>query len=221
MAHITAVQAQSVRSVDGVGTDHVGTAPVDLRLFDDVDVADIDADGGLGGPVGTTAAGTVVVHVQLRPRRSATRRCLAALTALAADHPAVSFALTGMSKDARVVRVTVGVELGPRDQIAKFSAEAQAAYAFVDGLFTQLYDFMPVYVGEPAEAERGAADGVLAAFAAPAPRMPAPRVPAPRRPGDDVLTAPVTALAAPVAVPAAGALAWVPSPRVGRLTVPV
>ena len=216
MARSTAVQARSVRSVDGVGTDHVGAAPVDLRLFDEVDVADLDADGVLGAAAAT--ADTVVVHVQLRPRRSATRRCLAALAVLAADHPEVSFALTGMSKDARVVRVTVGVELGPRDQIAKFSAEAQAAYAFVDGLFTQLYDFMPVYTGEPAEAERGAADGVLAAFAAPAPRTPAPRVPAPRRPGDDVLAT----ATAPVAAAAAGGpgLAWVPAPRAGRPTVP-
>ena len=29
---------------------------------------------------------SVVVHVQLRPRRGATRRCLAALAALAAEH---------------------------------------------------------------------------------------------------------------------------------------
>jgi hypothetical protein len=123
---------------------------------------------------------TVVVHVQLRPRRSATRRCLAALSALAARHETVSFALTGLAGDARAVRVTVGVELGPREQIAKFSAEAQAAYAFVDGLFTDLYDFMPVYVGEPSETERAAAAGVLAS--ADRPRSPAPRIPSPRTP---------------------------------------
>ena len=81
---------------------------------------------------------TVVVHVQLRPRRSATRRCLAALAALAARHESVPFALTGLSGDDRVVRVTVGVELGPRELIAKFSDEAQAAYAFVAGLFTDV-----------------------------------------------------------------------------------
>ncbi|PZA21666.1 hypothetical protein DMO24_09085, partial [Modestobacter versicolor] len=88
---------------------------------------------------------TVVVHVQLRPRRSSTRRCLAALAALATRHDTVPFALTGLSGDDRVVRVTVGVELGPRELIAKFSDQAQAAYAFVDGLFTDLYDYMPVY----------------------------------------------------------------------------
>ncbi|MGY2080453.1 hypothetical protein [Modestobacter sp. SYSU DS0657] len=128
---------------------------------------------------------TVVVHVQLRPRRSATRRCLAALTELAARHEAVAFALTGLSGDARAVRVTVGVELGPRDQIARFSTEAQAAYAFVDALFTDLYDFMPVYVGEPSEAERVAAAGVLDAVGGartPAPRSPMPRIPTPRTP---------------------------------------
>jgi hypothetical protein len=125
---------------------------------------------------------TVVIHVQLRPRRSATRRCLAALAALADRHDAVPFALTGLGGDDRVVRVTVGVELGPRELIAKFSEQAQAAYAFVDGLFTDLYDFMPVYVGEPGAAERAAAAGVLEAADTPRPRTPAPRVPAPRIP---------------------------------------
>src|SRR3954453_6745637 len=84
--------------------------------------------GGDGEPV--------VVHVQLRPRRGATRRCLAALAALAAEHESVSFAVSGLSKDDRVVRITVGVELGPRTAIAKFSTQAQAAYAFVSVMFT-------------------------------------------------------------------------------------
>ncbi|RBY89530.1 hypothetical protein [Blastococcus sp. TF02A-30] len=100
---------------------------------------------------------TVVVHVQLRPRRGATRKCLAALSTLAAQHDQVSFAVTGLSKDDRVVRVTVGVELGPRAGVAKFSPQAQAAYAFVSEMFTGLYDHMPVYVAEPSEAERAAA----------------------------------------------------------------
>lgn len=100
---------------------------------------------------------TVVVHVQLRPRRGATRKCLAALSALAGQHEQVSFAVTGLSKDDRVVRVTVGVELGPRAGVAKFSPQAQAAYAFVSEMFTALYDHMPVYVAEPSQAERAAA----------------------------------------------------------------
>jgi hypothetical protein len=132
---------------------------------------------------------TVVVHVQLRPRRPGTRRCLAALAALAARHESVQFALSGLGGDDRVVRVTVGVELGPRELIAKFSDQAQAAYAFVDGLFTDLYDFMPVYVGEPSEAEQAAARGVLEAADTPRPRtsaqrVPSPRIPSPRMPAD-------------------------------------
>jgi hypothetical protein len=142
---------------------------------------------------------TVVVHVQLRPRRSATRRCLAALSGLAARHEAVSFALTGLSGDDRVVRVTVGVELGPRELIAKFSDQAQAAYAFVDGLFTDLYDFMPVYVAEPSEAERAAAAGVLEATEAPRQHVPAPRIPSPRTPsGLESVVAPAARRAVPV-----------------------
>jgi len=131
---------------------------------------------------------TVVVHVQLRPRRPATRRCLAALAALGARHELVSFALAGLSGDDRVVRITVGVELGPRELIAKFSEQAQAAYLFVDGLFTDLYDYMPVYVGEPTPVERAAAAGVLEAAEPPAAT---PRIPSPRHPSDVVGAAPV------------------------------
>ena len=104
---------------------------------------------------------TVVVHVQLRPRRGATRKCLAALAALAAEHESVSFAVSGVSKDDRVVRLTVGVELGPRTAIAKFSPQAQAAYAFVSEMFTSLYDHMPVYTAEPSAEERAAAARLL------------------------------------------------------------
>src|SRR6059058_5328017 len=100
---------------------------------------------------------TVVVHVQLRPRRGATRKCLAALATLAAEHETVAFAVSGVSKDDRVVRLTVGIELGPRTAIAKFSPQAQAAYAFVSAIFTSLYDHMPVYTAEPSRAERAAA----------------------------------------------------------------
>src|ERR671917_1964103 len=109
--------------------------------------------GGDGDPV--------VVHVQLRPRRGATRRCLAALAALAAEHESVSFAVSGLSKDDRVVRITVGVELGPRAGVARFSPQAQAAYAFVSALFSALYDHMPVYTAEPSGSERAAAKVLL------------------------------------------------------------
>ena len=104
---------------------------------------------------------SVVVHVQLRPRRGATRKCLTALATLAAEHDEVSFAVTGLSKDDRVVRVTVGIDLGPRTAVAKFSPQAQAAYAFVSAIFASLYDHMPVYTAEPSGAERAAAAVLL------------------------------------------------------------
>jgi hypothetical protein len=132
---------------------------------------------------------TVVVHVQLRPRRGATRKCLAALAALAAEHDEVSFAVTGLSKDDRVVRVTVGVDLGPRTAVAKFSPQAQAAYAFVSAMFTSLYDHMPVYTAEPSGAERAAAAVLLEQAAGGATAadvlegLPAAPVPSPRMPG--------------------------------------
>jgi hypothetical protein len=110
---------------------------------------------------GTTDDESVVVHVQLRPRRGSARKCLAALAALAAEHETVPFTVTGLSKDDRVVRVTVGIDLGPRSGVAKFSPQAQAAYAFVSALFTALYDHMPVYTAEPSAAERAAAATLL------------------------------------------------------------
>jgi hypothetical protein len=138
--------------------------------------ADLGGPAGDAGPaVGQECPESVLVHVQLRPRRPAVRKCLAALTALAAEHPSVAFELTGLSKDDRVVRITVGIDLGARAEVAKFSAAAQAAYLFVDGLFTALYDYMPVYVAEPSEAERAAAVGVLETVPAPRPFIPAPR----------------------------------------------
>src|SRR5215212_7330542 len=119
--------------------------------------ARVDERGGDGD--------SVVVHVQLRPRRGATRRCLAALAALAAEHESVSLAVSGLSKDDRIVRITVGVELGPRAGVARFSPQAQAAYAFVSALFSSLYDHMPVYTAEPSESERAAAATLLEAVA--------------------------------------------------------
>jgi hypothetical protein len=121
----------------------------------------------LGSDPGTD--GSVVVHVQLRPRRGATRRCLAQLAALAAAHADVSWTLTGLSKDDRSVRVTVGVDLGPRAGVARFSEQAQAAYRFVSALFAALYDHMPVYTAEPSEADRAAATALLEAVAAATP----------------------------------------------------
>lgn len=112
-------------------------------------------------PTNGVESDTVVVYVQLRPRRGATRRCLASLAALAAEHEAVAFGVSGLSKDDRVVRITVGIELGPRAGVARFSPQAQAAYAFVSAIFTALYDHMPVYTAEPGGAERAAATSLL------------------------------------------------------------
>src|SRR3954452_24714105 len=137
---------------------------------------------------------SVVVHVQLRPRRGATKKCLAALAALAAEHDEVSFAVSGLSKDDRIVRIPVGIDLGPRAGVAKFSPQAQAAYAFVSAVFTTLYDHMPVYTAEPSAAERAAAAALLERAGDDAPSVehsvavePAPMpVPAPRLPGSGV-----------------------------------
>jgi hypothetical protein len=186
----------------GAGTADLGFEPgIDLSVPAG---ADLGTDPGTRAAAGVDVAGepeateSVLVHVQLRPRRPAVRKCLAALAALAAEHPSVAVELTGLSKDDRVVRVTVGIDLGPRAEVAKFSASAQAAYLFVDGLFTSLYDFMPVYVAEPSEAERSAAVGVLDEVAEPRPYIPAPRRGEPATPAGSPVVA--ARRAVPVAV---------------------
>ena len=115
------------------------------------------ADPRGGDPVeAVDAVDTLAVHLQLRPRRSAGRKCLAALAALADAHPGVPVTLAGLSKDARVLRITLAVDLGPRAEVARFSAAAQAAYLFVADVFTVLYDHMPVYATEPTAEESAA-----------------------------------------------------------------
>jgi hypothetical protein len=92
--------------------------------------------------------------------------------------------------------VTVGVDLGPRTAVAKFSPQAQAAYAFVSALFASLYDHMPVYTAEPSGAERAAAKVLLEQASGGAVRteglsadvleaIPAAPIPSPRMPGPD------------------------------------
>jgi hypothetical protein len=152
--------ADTVDLTDGTSTDFLGMSDTDDVLA--TEQAE-DAD-------------TVVVHVALRPRRGSARRCLAGLAALAAAHPDVAVSVSGLGKDERTVRVTVGVELGPRAGVARFSPQAQAAYAFVSELFTSLYDHMPVYTAEPGPAERAAAAGLMASLGVGASAdVPAPR----------------------------------------------
>ena len=172
--------AASIRPADAgdLLVDESATEPLYLAGPDgDAEVsADVRSAGRATGiDARDTDSDSVVVYVQLRPRRPAVRKCLAALVALAAEHESVGFELAGLSKDDRIVRVTVGIDLGARTGVAKFSVAAQAAYLFVDGLFTELYDYMPVYVAEPSEAERAAAAGVLTAVSAPRPFIPTPR----------------------------------------------
>jgi hypothetical protein len=113
-----------------------------------IDGADDHADDHAGDHM--------VVHVQLRPRRASARKCLVALAQLATEHSGVPVALAGLSKDDRVLRITVAVDLGPRLEVARFSPAAQSAYGFVSDLFTVLYDHMPVYATEPTAEESAA-----------------------------------------------------------------
>ncbi|GAA4301026.1 hypothetical protein [Klenkia terrae] len=138
----TDTAATAPRDDAGEGTIHgtvLGLAPEQGAPEDDA--AELDG------------ADHLVVHVQLRPRRAAARKCLVALAQLATEHAGVPVALAGLSKDDRVLRITVAVDLGPRLEVARFSPAAQAAYGFVSDLFTVLYDHMPVYATEPTAEE--------------------------------------------------------------------
>src|SRR6185312_3633024 len=114
---VSATAGQRSEATDSVAGDAAAEAVAEVRTE--------HVAGPVTDAASEPATDSVVVHVQLRPRRGATRKCLAAL---AAEHPSVAIAVTGLSKDDRVVRVTVGVDLGPRLGVAKFSPQAQAAY---------------------------------------------------------------------------------------------
>lgn len=106
----------------------------------------------------------MLMYVQLRPRLAVQEKCLAALHNLAKKHPTVRFGLAGLSKDARYLHLTLAVNLGPATQIAKNAnngnAIAQAAYLFVSALFTELFDYLPQYTGEPSTEQQAAAAAI-------------------------------------------------------------
>lgn len=102
----------------------------------------------------------MLMYVQLRPRWAAKEKCLAALEGLAQKHPAVQFAVAGLSKDARYLHITLAVSLGSRTEIARHSPVAQDAYLFVSALFSDMFDFLPQYTAEPTAEMRAAAEAV-------------------------------------------------------------
>ena len=107
-------------------------------------------------------AGPIVVYVQLRPRWAVISKAMTALDALIEAHPDVVVSVCGLSRDPRYLRVTLSIGLGPTATIARFSAEATAAYTFVGEVFARLFDHAPCYVGEPTAEERTAAAAVSA-----------------------------------------------------------
>ncbi len=132
------------------------------------------ADRG-GDPAGSVP---LTVYLQLRPTRAAAGQCLAALNTLISAHRAVPVGLCGVSRDERHLRLTLGVDLGARDQVARFSPAAVGAYGFVEQVFTVLFDYLPQYVVEPSEEERAAAQA-LTSRSLPHPRSAAEDHPAP------------------------------------------
>lgn len=113
------------------------------------------ADVGWAGQPGP--AGPIQVYVQLRPRWAVTSKALASLDALIEEHPGVAVSVCGVSRDAKYLRVTLSIGLGPTATIARFSAESTAAYTFVSEIFQRLFDHAPCYVPEPTGEERMAA----------------------------------------------------------------
>jgi len=99
-------------------------------------------------------AGPIVVYVQLRPRWAVISKAMTALDALIEAHPDVVVGVCGLSRDPRYLRVTLSIGLGPTATIARFSAEATAAYTFVGEVFARLFDHAPCYVAAPTAEER-------------------------------------------------------------------
>lgn len=111
-------------------------------------------------------ANDLVIFVQMRVRFAAKGKFLAALETLAAAHPQATMTVAGISGDNRYLRVTLGINLGPRDEVARFSDQATAAYALVQAVFTDLFDHLPQYVAEPSATEQAAAAALAEAGSA-------------------------------------------------------
>ena len=110
----------------------------------------------------TTLPVPVIVYVQVRPTPAGMSKCMAQLDRLIAAHPDVDVTVAGLSRDARNIRVTMGVNPGPLNLIAKpaQAQAAEAAFAFVGEIFTQLFDYLPHYSVAPTSEERAAVNAI-------------------------------------------------------------
>jgi hypothetical protein len=123
----------------------------------------------------TTADQPQQMYVQLRPGAQLFNKCIAHLERTVSQHPDVDVQIAGYAREDHQYLLTLSVNLGPRDQIAKFSPEAVAGYNFVAAVFTDMFDFLPQYTQEPSAIERANAEhisGLTAAVAADANEAP-------------------------------------------------
>lgn len=102
------------------------------------------------------------MYVQLRPGTQLFNKCVAHLERTVSQHPNVDVQIAGYSREDHQYLLTLAISLGPRDQIAKFSPEAVAAYNFVSAVFTEMFDFLPQYTQEPTAIERANAEHISA-----------------------------------------------------------
>lgn len=120
---------------------------------------DMSAHDGAAEPISqatrlTPADEHQFMYVQLRPGTQMFRKCVTHLEHTLSAHPAVPVTIAGFAHEDHQYRLTLAVDLGPASQIAKFSPEVIAGYNFTQALFDDMFDFLPLYVGEPEAAER-------------------------------------------------------------------
>ena len=97
------------------------------------------------------------MFVQLRPGTSLLRKCLAHLATTKNEHPDVVIDIDGYTREDHQVLLTLAVNLGPKDKIAKPSPEAVAGFHFVSAIFTGMFDYLPQYTDKPTALERARA----------------------------------------------------------------
>lgn len=106
----------------------------------------------LGQPA--AAVDDQIVYLQLRPGSQSLGKCLGHLQRAMAAHPQARVDLAGYASEHHQYRLTLSVNAGPREQIAKFSPASIAAFNFAEAVFRDLFDFLPLYCTAPDQAER-------------------------------------------------------------------
>jgi hypothetical protein len=112
-------------------------------------------------PTNSTAQNTQKIFLQLRPGTQQFRKCFDHLAAVVNTHSNVEIDLVGYARDAHQFRLTLAVDLGPREEIAIPGATAIGGFSFISDAFARLSDFLPQYTDAPTGEESDAAKDLM------------------------------------------------------------